>query len=136
MPFPTAHRYGPVREVICSGPNSARSSDTGSAELPISAESQLIPMLGYANRFANHAAMIIPASASALAMPNMASSPPFSGLRYSRKASSRARNPVVFAFAYILWPSHPVCADARCSNCAGQQGEACASGYYWLRHES
>ena len=72
MPFPTAHRYGPMGEVICSGANSARSGDTGSAELPISAENQLIPVLGYANRFAKHAAMIIPASASALAMANMA----------------------------------------------------------------
>ncbi|GEM_PF-4550420 len=72
MPFPTARRYGPMGESICSGANSARSGDTGSAELPISAENQLIPVLGYANRFANHAAMIIPVSASALAMANMA----------------------------------------------------------------
>ena len=72
MPFPSARRYGSMGESICSGANSARSGDTGSAELPISAENQLIPVLGYANRFANHAAMIIPVSASALAMANMA----------------------------------------------------------------
>jgi hypothetical protein len=71
MPFPTAHRYEPIGDVFCAGANSARSGNTGSAELPISAESQPIPVLGYANRFANHAAIITPTSASALAMVNI-----------------------------------------------------------------
>ena len=81
MPFPTAHRYEPIGDVFCAGANSARSGNTGSAELPISAESQPIPVLGYANRFANHAAMIIPASASALAIANMTLDNPYASNR-------------------------------------------------------
>ncbi len=81
MPFRLHIATDPWEKLYVPGANSARSGDSGSAELPISAENQLIPLLGYANRFANHAAMIIPASASALAIANMTLDNPYASNR-------------------------------------------------------